>query len=107
MSQYWIRRVGLSGWVPSKRVENAHYLDGFVPRTGGKNATLGRLEPFDDLDRRVVLRDLLRLTSLDVVKTRSIVTTTRNNLVPFLRSVARKNTDLIFRDMGAYFIPTN
>jgi hypothetical protein len=63
---------------------DACYLDSFVPRAGGKNATLRRVEPFDDLDRRVVLRDLLRLPSLDVVKTRSIVTTTRNDLVPFL-----------------------
>ena len=63
---------------------DASYLDSFIPRTGGKNAALGRLEPFDDLDRRVVLGDLLRLSSLDVEKTRSIVTATRNNLVPFL-----------------------
>ncbi len=60
------------------------YLNSFVPRTGGKNATLGRLDPFDDLDGRVVLRDLLRLSCLNVEETRSIVTTTRNNLVPFL-----------------------
>ena len=31
-----------------------------------------------------MLDDLLRLSSLDVVKTRSIVTTARNNIVPFL-----------------------
>ena len=66
---------------------DAYYLDSFVPRTGDKNATLRRLEPFDDLDRGVVLGDLLRLSSLNVVKTRSVVTTTRNNLVPFLWSV--------------------
>jgi hypothetical protein len=76
--------VGLSEWASSKGRLDANYLDGFVPRTGGKNATLGRLDPFDDLDRRVVLGDLLRLSTLDVVNTRSIVTTTRNNLVPFL-----------------------
>jgi hypothetical protein len=54
-----------------------------------------------------MLGDLLRLSSLDVVKTRSIVTTTRNNLVPFLWSVVWKNTNAIFRDMRAYFIPTD
>jgi hypothetical protein len=86
---------------------DAYYLDSFVPRTGGKNATLGRLDPFDDLDRRVMLGDLLRLSSLDVVKTRSIVATTRNNLVPFLWSVVWKNTNAIFRDMRAHFIPTD
>jgi len=63
---------------------DASYLDSFVPRTGGKDAALGRFEPFDNLDRRVMLGDLLRLSSLDVEKTRSIVTTTRNNLVPVL-----------------------
>ena len=49
-----------------------------------KNATLGRFEPFDDLDRRIVLSNLLRLSSLNVEKTRDILTTTRNDLVPFL-----------------------
>lgn len=85
----------------------AYYLDSFVPRTGGKDAALRRLEPFDDLDRRVVLGDLLRLSSLDVVETRSIITTTRNNLVPFLWSAVWKNTDAVLRDLRAYFIPTD
>jgi hypothetical protein len=57
-------------------VSNAYYPDSFVPRTGSKNATLGRFEPFDDLDRRIVLSNLLRLSSLNVEKTRGIVTTT-------------------------------
>jgi hypothetical protein len=69
---------------PLGRGSNACYPDSFVPRTGSKNATLGRLEPFDDLDRRVVLGDLLRLSSLNVENTRGIVTATRNDLVPFL-----------------------
>jgi hypothetical protein len=54
-----------------------------------------------------VLGYLLRLPSLDVVKTRGIITTTRNNLIPFLWSIVWKNTGAIFRDMGAYFIPTD
>jgi len=65
----------------------ADYLDCFVPRSGGKNAALGRLEPFNNLDRSVVLGDLLRLPGLNIVETRSIVATTRDDLVPFLWSV--------------------
>ena len=69
---------------PQARELNACYPDSFVPRTSSKNATLGRLEPFDDLDWRIVLGDLLRLSGLNVEETRSIVTTTGNNLIPFL-----------------------
>ena len=74
-------------WLSLKQESNTCYLDSFVPRTRSKNATLGRLEPFDDLYRRFVLGDLLRLSGLNVEETRSIVTTTGNNLVPFLWSV--------------------
>lgn len=62
----------------------AGYLDCFVPRSGGKDAALGRLEPFNNLDRSVVQSDLLRLPGLNIVETRSIVATTRDDLVPFL-----------------------
>ena len=63
---------------------NAGYLDCFVPRTGGKNAALGCLEPLNNLDRRVMLGDLLRLSCLNIEETRSIITTTRDNLVSLL-----------------------
>jgi hypothetical protein len=54
---------------------------------------LGRLEPFNDLDRSVVLSDLLCLPGLNIVNTRSIVATTRDDLVPFLWTVMWKNLD--------------
>lgn len=63
---------------------NTSCLDGFVPRAGSENAALWGLEPFDDLHRRVMLRDLLRLPSLDVIETRSVVTSARYDLVAFL-----------------------
>ena len=63
---------------------NTNYLDSFVPRAGGENAALWCLEPFDDFHRCVMLRDLLRLSSLDIIETRSIVTPTRYDLVTFL-----------------------
>jgi hypothetical protein len=53
-----------------------------------------------------VLGDLLRLPGLNVVDTRSIVTTTRNNLVPFLWSVVWKELNAMFSEC-AYFIPTD
>jgi hypothetical protein len=68
----------------SAKERNAGHLDRFVPRTGSEDATLRSLEPFDDLDWRVVLGDLLRLPGLDVIETRRIVTTTRYDLVSLL-----------------------
>jgi len=74
----------------------AGYLDCFVPRAGDENATLGGLEPFNNLDRSVVLSDLLRLPGLNIEETRSIVATTRDDLAPFLWCVVWKNLDAVF-----------
>jgi len=68
----------------SAKKPNEGYLDGFIPRACDKNTSLGCLEPFDNLDGRVVLGDLLCLPSLNVEETRSIVTTSRYNFVSLL-----------------------
>lgn len=60
------------------------YLDSLVPRTGREYAALLCIEPLDGLHRRVMLRYLLRLPSLDVIETRSVITSTRYDLVSFL-----------------------
>ena len=60
------------------------HLDSFVPRTGSKYTTLGCLEPFDDPYRRVMLRDLLGLSALNVVETRGIIATAGYNLSSLL-----------------------
>jgi hypothetical protein len=81
-------------WI--EREEIVGYLDCFVPRARGEDAALGSLEPFNNLDRSVVLSDLLRLPGLNIVETRSIVATTRDDLVPFLWSVVWKNLGAVF-----------
>jgi len=90
----------------SKREVIAGYLDCFVPRACDENAALGCLEPFNDLDRCVVLGDLLGLPGLNIVDTRRIVAATRDDLVPFLWSMVWMNLDAVFSN-AAYFIPTN
>lgn len=92
ISQYWNHSKGRASELSTGQV-NTDYLDCFVPRAGNKDAALGCLKPFDNLDRPVVLGDLLRLPGLNVEETRSIVTTTRDNFVPFLRGVIWKELD--------------
>jgi hypothetical protein len=92
MSQYYIvlKHQARGGKL------NANYLDSFVPRAGNENAALWRLEPFHDLHRRVMLRDLLRLSSLDVVETRSVITSARDDLVAFLLNDCQGGNQLRF-----------
>jgi hypothetical protein len=68
---------------------------------------LGCLKPFDNLDWPVVLRDLLRLPGLNVVETRSIVATTRDNLVPFLRDVVWTELDGCSANLPTLFQQTD
>jgi hypothetical protein len=68
----------------STRGVNGGHLDGLVPRASSKDAALGCLKPFDDSDRRVMLRNLLSLSSLDVEETRGIITTAGNDLISLL-----------------------
>jgi hypothetical protein len=106
MSQYWNHSKG-RGSGHSLGEVNTDYLDCFVPRAGNKDAALGCLKPFDNLHRPVVLGDLLRLPGLNVVEARSIVATTRDNLVPFLRGVVWKELDVCSANLLTLFQQTD
>jgi len=82
------------------RVSSVHtkdlkgYLDRFVPTASSQNAHLRGLDPFDNLDRRVMLGNLRRLTSCDVKHATGIVSTAREYLCTILTVVLRLTQDL-------------
>lgn len=61
-------------------------LDGLVPAAGDEDPALGGLDPLDDLDGRVVLRNLLRLVwvRLKVDHARRVIRPARDDLIPVL-----------------------
>ena len=61
------------------------YIEHLVPATGGKNGALRRVEHSHRLHRRIMCRDLLRLSGGHVKEACSIVCATRNNLRASLR----------------------
>jgi len=56
------------------------YFDCLVPAPSSQNSHLRSLDPLDNLDRRVMLGNLCRLTSRDIEHTTGVVSTTRKYL---------------------------
>jgi len=70
------------------------YFDRFVPTASSQNTHLRGLDPFNNLDRRVMLGNLRHLTSCDVKHATGIVSTTREYLCTILIVVLRLIQDL-------------